>query len=108
MGQSDFELKNGYQMIPVAIAAAAAAVIGCVTHFFKIGLSGASSSTVMLFTTAGVFMLYGYDLNWMKNKISELKDAASMEDVRFSQGDWRILRLNLIIILCYILLSVVL
>lgn len=107
MQQSDFELKNGYQMIPVAIAAVAAVVVGCVTHFFKPSFGGANSSTVTLFTTAGVLILYGYDLNWMKGKIFELKDAVSMEDVRFSQSDWRILRLNLLIILCYILLSVV-
>ena len=108
MQQSDFELKNGYQIIPVLIAAAAAVVVGCVTHFFKISFSGASSNTVTLFTTAGVLMLYGYDLNWMKGKIFELKDATSMADVSFSSSDRRILWCNLIVILCYILLSVVL
>ena len=35
MQQSDFELKNGYQMIPVAISGVIAVAIGCVIHFFK-------------------------------------------------------------------------
>lgn len=108
MQQSDFELRNGYQMIPVAIAAVAAVVVGCVTHFFKLSFGNASRNTITLFTTAGVLFLYGYDLNWMKSKIFELKDAVSMADVRFSQSDRRILVLNVVVILCYILLSVLL
>ena len=35
MQQSDFELKNGYQMIPVAIAGVIAVAIGCVIHFWN-------------------------------------------------------------------------
>ena len=108
MQQSDFELKNGYQMIPVAIAGVIAVAIGCVIHFFKFRVGNVSANAVGLFTAAGVLLLYGYDLSWMKRKIYELKDATSMTDVRFSRQDIRVLFVNLVVVLCYILLSVAL
>ena len=108
MQQNDIELRNGYQMIPVAIAGVMAAAIGCVTHFFKISLDNVGGNTVSLFTTLGVLLLYGYDLNWMKSKIGDLAGAASMADVRFSQEDGGVLIFNLMVILCYIVLSILL
>lgn len=108
MQQNDIELRNGYQMIPVVIAGLMAVVIGCVTHFFKISLDNVGGNTISLFTTVGVLFLYGYNLNWMKSKICELGGAVSMADVRFSQEDGGILIFNLIVILCYIFLSILL
>lgn len=108
MQQGSFELKNGYQMIPVGIAAVMAAVVGCVTHFFKIDVGTVSGSTVTLLTAAGVFLLYGFDLSWMRYKVCDLQNAASMADVRFSENDRNVLILNIVVISCYILLSTLL
>lgn len=108
MQQSDFELKNKYQFIPIAIAAILAAVVGCVTHFFKIDLQNVRPNTISLFTALGTLLLYGYDLDWMKNKIFELAEAVTMADVRFSAADRKALFINLIGIVCYMLLSVIL
>ena len=108
MQQSDIELKNGYQFIPIAIAGIMAVVVGCVTHFFKISLDNVSANTISLFTALGVLILYGYDLSWMKSKLCELTDATSIADVRFSREDGKVLIFNLAVLLCYILLSTIL
>ena len=57
MQPNNFEFKNGYQMIPVAYAAVLAVVVGVVTHFFKIEISGLSAGTSSLITMVGVMLL---------------------------------------------------
>lgn len=108
MQPSEIELKNKYQLLPIAIAAVLAAVVGCVTHFFKFQLPNVRPNTIGLFTAAGTLLLYGYDLGWMKVKICELTDAVNLSNVRFTPLDRKVLLINVAAISCYILLTMVL
>lgn len=106
MQPGNFEFKNGYQLIPVAYAAVMAAVVGIVTHYFKIEISGLARTTSSMITTVGVLLLYSYDLNWMKVRMTDLAEAKSMADVRLIPGDKGVLLINMAVITGYILLSV--
>ncbi len=107
MQQIEIELKNKYQIIPIAIAAVLAAMVGCVTHFFKVQLPNVRPNTISLFTAAGTLLLYGYDLGWMKAKICELTDAVNLSNVHFTPMDRRALLINVAAISCYILLTMI-
>ena len=108
MQPNNFEFKNGYQMIPVAYAAVMAVVVGVVTHFFKIEISGLSTGTSSLITMVGVMLLYSYDLNWMKIRMIDLGEAKSMADVRLIPEDKGVFLINIVAVAGYILLSVLL
>ena len=106
MQPNNFEFTSKYQLIPVAYAAVMAAVVGIVTHFFKIELSMISNSTSSLITMVGVMLLYSYDLNWMRIRMLDLAEAKSMADVRWIPEDKGVLLINVAAIAVYMILSV--